>query len=257
LVVARTGVPGYNSPVKTPRLLSGPRIALALAVAGGVLSPSSGLPAEPFTGDVGVPPGGQVVDEVVAVVRTRGGDARVITLTKVAEEGRIALVSRGGIEAAFARLDGAVLRASLDWYVDQLLLLDEAVRLQVFEVDAAAALAEMARFKGAFPSPRDFKAFLFQIDATEEEVLATLRRSLRVRRYLESRLGRLRATPAEVQAWYAAHQSEVGGRPLAEVADEITARLSAARADAETKALLADLRARADIRVLVDLGTRQ
>jgi hypothetical protein len=198
-----------------------------------------------------------VVDEVVAVVRTRGGEASVITLTRVTEEGRIALVSRGGIEAAFARLDGAVLRASLDWYVDQLLLLDEAVRLQVFEVDRAAALSEMTRFKGAFPSPRDFKAFLFEIDVTEEEVLATLRRSLRVRRYLESRLGRLRATPAEVQAWYAAHQAEVGGRPLAEVSDEIASRLSASRADAETKALLADLRARADIRVLVDLGTRR
>jgi hypothetical protein len=197
-----------------------------------------------------------VADQVVAVVRTRGGDARVITLTKVTEEGRIALVSRGGIEAAFTRLDGAVLRASLDWYVDQILLLDEAVRLQVFEVDAASALSELTRFKGAFSSPKDFKAFLFEIDVTEEEVHSTLSRSLRVRRYLESRLGRLRVTPAEVQAWYAAHQAEVGGRPLAEVSDEITSRLSASRADAETKALLADLRARADIRVLVDLGTR-
>jgi hypothetical protein len=197
-----------------------------------------------------------VADEVVAVVRTRGGEARVVTLTKVTEEGRIAIVARGGIEAAFAPLDGAVLRASLDWYVDQILLLDEAVRLQVFEVDRAAALAELARFKAEFRSPKDYKAFLFEIDVTEEDVVATLRRSLRVRRYLESRLGRLRATPAEVEAWYAGHPAEVGGRPLAEVADEIGARLSASRADTETKTLLADLRARADIRVLVDLGAR-
>jgi hypothetical protein len=190
------------------------------------------------------------------VVRTRSGEARVVTLTKVAEEGRIALVSRGGIEAAFARLDGPVLRASLDWYVDQLLLLDEAVRLQVFEVDRAAALAELARFKAEFPNPKDYKAFLYEIDVTEEDLVAALRRALRVRRYLESRLGRLRATPAEVEAWYAAHPAEFGGRPLGEVADEIGARLSAVRADAETKSLLADLRARADIRVLVDLGAR-
>jgi hypothetical protein len=191
---------------------------------------------------------------VVAVVATRGREARVVTRSKVAEEGRIALVSRGGIEAASAPLDGMVLRASLDWYVDQILLHDEAVRLQVFEVERDAALAELARFKAAFATPGAFKAFLHAIDATEEDLTTTLRRSLRVRRYLESRLGRLRPGAREVEAWYQAHASEYAGRTLPEVADEITARLAASRADAETKTLLADLRNRADIRILVDLG---
>jgi len=223
-------------------------MVLALAAAGAA--------AAPFPGRTAEPPGGQVVDQVVAVVGTRGGEARVITLTKVTEEGRIALVSRGGTEAAFARLDGAVLRASLDWYVDQLLLHDEAVRLQVFEVDQATALAELARFKAEFPDPKNYQAFLVEIDVGEKDLLASLRRSIRVRRYLESRMGRLRASPGEVAAWYAAHAAEFGGRTLAEVSDEIAARLSASRADAETKVLLADLRGRADIRVLVDLGAR-
>lgn len=205
-------------------------------------------------GGVDAPSGGRVVDEVVAVVATRGRDASVVTLSKVAEEGRIALVSRGGIEAASAPLDGAVLRASLDWYVDQLLLHEEAVRLKVFEVDREAAVAELARFKAEFATPGDFKAFLFAIDATEEDLTTTLRRSLRVRRYLESRLGRLRPAPREVEAWYQAHASDYGGRTLAEATDEIAARLTSSRADAETKALLADLRNRADIRILVDLG---
>jgi len=205
-------------------------------------------------GGADAPDGGLVVDEVVAVVATRGREAHVITRSKVAEEGRIALVSRGGIEAATGVLDGAVLRASLDWYVDQLLLHEEAVRLQVFEVDRDAAVAELTRFKAEFAAPKDFKAFLFQIDATEEELTATLRRSLRVRRYLESRLGRLRPTSREIEAWYEAHAADYGGRPIAEVNDEITARLTAARADVETKALLRDLRSRADIRILVDLG---
>ncbi len=202
------------------------------------------------------PPGGRVVDEVVAVVATRGREARVITLSRVREEGRIALVSRGGIEAAFAPLDGVVLRASLDWYVDQLLLHEEAVRLQVFEVDRAAAQAELERFRSEFHDPKRFKAFLYAIDATEEDLVATLRRNLRVRRYLESRLGRSRASAADVEAWYAAHPGEYGGRPLSEVSDEIAARVSASRADAETRALLAELRRRADIRILVDLGAR-
>lgn len=207
-------------------------------------------------GAADAPDGGSTVDEVVAVVATRGREARVITLSKVAEEGRVALVSRGGIEAATGTLDGAVLRASLDWYVDQLLLHEEATRLKVFEVDRTAALAELARFKAEFRNPRDFKNFLFEIDATEEDLTATLRRSLRVRKYLESRLGRIRPTSAEVEAWYAAHASDYGGRPLSEVTEEITARLTSGRADGETKALLADLRGRADIRILVDLGAR-
>ncbi len=205
-------------------------------------------------GGMDAPSGGRVVDEVVAVVATRGREAVVVTRSKVVEEGRIALVSRGGIEAASAPLDGLVLRASLDWYVDQILLHEEAVRLQVFEVDREAAVAELARFKAEFPTPGAFKAFLFQIDATEEDLTTTLRRSLRVRRYLESRLGRLRPAQREVAAWYQAHASDYGGRTLAEATDEIAARLAASRADAETKALLADLRNRADIRILVDLG---
>jgi hypothetical protein len=211
----------------------------------------------PFAAGVAdVPDEGRVVDEVVAVVATRGREAHVITLSRVAEEGRIALVSRGGMNAATSALDGAVLRASLDWFVDQLLLHEEAVRLQVFAVDREAAVAELARFKGAFATPGDFKAFLFEIGLTEEELMTTLRRSLRVRRYLDSRLGRLRPTPGEIEAWYAAHAADYGGRPLDQVTDEISVRLAAGKADFETRALLADLRGRADIRILVDLGAR-
>ncbi len=236
MVVARKGRGRLESPSVTKR-------ALALVL----LAPLSAWGAD-------APAGGRIVDEVVAVVASRGREARVVTRTKVAEEGRIALVSRGGIEAAFAPLDGAVLRASLDWFVDQLLLHEEAVRLQVFEVDRDSAVAELKRFKAEFATSKDFKAFLHEIDATEEELTATLRRNLRVRRYLESRLGRLRPTSREVEAWYEAHAADYGGRPIAQVTDEITARLTAARADAETKALLRDLRGRADIRILVDLG---
>lgn len=214
------------------------------------------LLAVPLAAGGAEPPVGKVVDEVVAVVATRGREARVVTLTKVAEEGRIALVSRGGVEAAFAPLGGAVLRASLDWYVDQVLLFDEAVRLQVFEVDRAAVQAEVARFRGEFRSPKDFQAFLYQIDATEEELSNILRRSLRVRRYLESRLGRSRPSAAEIQAWYDAHASEYGGLPLGAVRDDVAARVTGARADAETRALLSELRSRADIRILVDLDAR-
>jgi hypothetical protein len=101
----------------------------------GAAAAGSPVPAPPVT----PPAGGRLVEEVAAVVRPRAGEARIITLTKVAEEGRIALVAHGGLDAAFRPLDGAALRASLEYYIDQLLLHEEAVRLNIFEVDRAEA----------------------------------------------------------------------------------------------------------------------
>lgn len=201
--------------------------------------------AEPSAGEPG-----RVVEEVVAVVRPPGGEARVITLTKVAEAGRIALVSRGGLEAADRPLDGAALHASLEWYIDQILLHDEAARLEVFEVGRADALAALARFRDVFPRPEDYRAFLVALEIEEEELLSMLRRMLRVRRYLESRLGRVRVTDADVEAWHRRHAAEMRGRPLAEVKDLVRSRIVEERVDAETRAILADLRSRSDIRVL-------
>jgi hypothetical protein len=104
------------------------------AASAGVLLVPARAPAQPRPG---APPEGRLVEEVAAVVRPRSGEARVITLTKVSEEGRIALVSHGGLDAAFRPLDAAALRASLEYYIDQVLLHEEAVRLNIFEVDRA------------------------------------------------------------------------------------------------------------------------
>jgi len=209
--------------------------------------------AGPGAPDGGVAPG-RLLDEVVAVVKPSRGEARVVTRSKVAEEGRIALVSAGGLEAAYKPLDAGALAASLSWYVDQILLYEEAVRLKVFEVERADAVAALARFQKRFPRPEDYRAFLYDLDITEEELLGTLRRTLRVQRYLESRLGRIRVSDAEAEAYYRAHVADLGGAAFAEVKDAVKARLGAERAEADTRALLADLRARSEIRVLVEFA---
>ena len=224
-----------------------PRVAGTLAL---VALASLAAGPSPDGGPGPAPSAGRVVEEVVAVIRPPRGEARIITLTKLTEEGRIALVSRGGLEAAFRSLDRAALQASLEWYIDQLLLFDEATRLRVFEVDRGDALAALGRFKEVFPRPEDYRAFLFEIDVTEEELLATLRRTLRVRRYLESRLGRVRVSDAEAEAWHRRHAAEMGDLPFADVRDAVKARVAEERADAETRAILADLRSRSDVRVL-------
>ncbi len=196
-----------------------------------------------------------VVERVVAVIRTpAAAEARVVTLTKVEEEARIALVSRGAVLAATQPLDAAALRAGLEWLIDQTLLGDEAARLQVFEIERAEVLAELARFKARFARAADYPSFLARCDLSEEELAAVLRRTLRARRYVESRLSRAgRVSESDVTAWMEAHPRELlADREAARAA--VRAALVDERLRDEVKGLVRDLRARADVRVLYDFG---
>ena len=74
---------------------------------------------------------------------------RVVTLTKLVEEARIALVSRGATAAATGPLDRAALRAALEWLLDQMLVADEAARLQLDEVAARGRGRRAAPLPGA------------------------------------------------------------------------------------------------------------
>ncbi|HZZ84659.1 MAG TPA: hypothetical protein VFE30_08990 [Anaeromyxobacteraceae bacterium] len=196
------------------------------------------------------------VDEVVAVIRASAGAApTVVTLSRLAEEARIALVSRGALGAAAAPLDRPALRAALDWLVDQTLLVDEAARLEVFQVEPAEAAAEVRRFQERFAAAADYRAFLARNDLAEEELTAVLRRTLRAERYVQGRLSRAaRVTDADVEGHWQARRDELGRRPLAEQRAAIRARLAEDRTRAELKALLAELRARAEVRLLDPLG---
>jgi hypothetical protein len=193
--------------------------------------------------------GPRVVEEVVAVVRNpAGAPPRIVTLTRLVEEARIALVARGATEAATRPLDAAALRAALEWHLDELLVADEAARLAVEEVDRAAVEAELRRFEARFASPASYRAFLAATELTEEEVAATLARGMRVQRYVERRVGRaVRVTDDEVDAWLRARGVEPAAGP---VRDGARARLAEERAQAHVKELLAELRARADVRIL-------
>jgi hypothetical protein len=194
--------------------------------------------------------GGEDLERVVAVVRSPGAsEPNVITLTDVEEEARIALVSRGALLAAAQPLDGPALRAGLEWLVDQLLLNEEASRLQVFAIERAEGLAELARFRARFVRPADYQAFLARCDLSEPELEAVLRRMLRVSRYLESRVSQAaHVADGDVTAWL--EKNEAGSR------DREAARVHLAkeRMEEEAKALVRDLRSRAQVRVFEDLA---
>ena len=160
-----------------------------------------------------------------AVVATRGREARVVTLSKVAEEGRIALVSRGGWMQRPPPSTGRCCGPPSTGTSTSSCCTRRRSGSRCSRWTGRPR-SRSWRVSRAIRDAREFKAFLFEIDATEEDLTSTLRRSLRVRRYLESRLGRFRPAPREVEAWYRAHASDYGGRTLAEAADEIAARLA-------------------------------
>jgi len=196
-----------------------------------------------------VEPAGEVAEEIVAVVRNPPGAApRLVSLTRLTDEARIVLVSRGAAEAAFQAIDLPALRATLGWLIDQTLLSDDAARLRVAEVDRDGAAAELRRFRARFVDASAYARFLASAELSEEEVAAVLLRTLRVDRYLETRIGRGAAVADdEVQAYVRDHELAATTRAAREA---VRARIAQGRVDAQVRALLAELRSRADVRVL-------
>jgi hypothetical protein len=198
------------------------------------------------------PAGGGIVEEVVAVVRNPpSAPPRLITLTKLAEEARIVLVSRGATAAAAGPLDRAALRAALDWLLDQMLVSDEATKLRLDEVDQEAVRAELRRFQDRFATFPEYAAFLARWELSEDELAATLARMVRVERYVKSRVGRgARVEEDEVDRWL----RELGA-PDAPPSARAAARerLVEERAAASVRELLLELRSRAEIRIIGSL----
>lgn len=199
--------------------------------------------------------GATVMEEVVAVVRNPPGSSpRLVTLTRLVEEARIVLASRGAVEAAAGPVDVAVLRATLEWVLDQTLLSDEASRLQVAQVSRDQIDAELARFRARFPDEAAYARFLAVAELSDEEVSSVLARMLRVERYLDTRVGRGSSVSDEDVQRYARER----GLSVASAAarDAVRGRLAEARIEVAVRELMAELRARADIRVLdPELGT--
>jgi hypothetical protein len=107
---------------------------------------------------------------------------------------------------------------------------------------------ELRRFQGRFSRPGAYRDFLARCDVTEEELLVVLRRMLRVQRYVDSRVaaaGRVREEEVDRLLGPDARSPDRAGLRGAG-----RAALAERRTGREVKALLADLRSRATIRVL-------
>lgn len=187
--------------------------ALLLAAAGPVRAQPSRWPQ----------PGsrGEVLDRVVAVV-----EGEVMTRSMLAFETRVALVARGGQRAAEEQPDLEAMRAALPVLIGEKLAQAEAERLAVFEVEATEVDAALQTFKRQL-APTRLDAFLESADITPGELLAMLRRRLRVERYFARRFeSEGRATPQEVEAWVSLHAQELGDTSQPELREAVRQQLA-------------------------------
>jgi hypothetical protein len=194
--------------------------ALLVAAGAGQTIPSTVPPPDPPTAAAALLEGATLIDSTVAIV-----DRRVITLSLLDQEARLAFVEHGAIDDTVAPLDAGKRRAALSYLINQLLLENEAARLQVFEVsDQESANAQKA-LQSRFPSPAAFRAFLVRFDISPESLDQSVRRRLRAERYLADRL-RLLDSSSHTGAG-----KDVSG---------------------QVETILQDIRSRHDVRVLTD-----
>jgi hypothetical protein len=217
---------------------------LAALLAATVWAPavSSGEPAEqPLTGSKW-----RAVDRIVAVV-----EKQPLLLSELELEARVAFIRQGAAQEALGELSDEDLARTLDYVIGQRLAFDEAVRLQVFEVSDVDIAAAVRDFSSRFAHEKAYRDWLLLHECSEDQLAAILRRDLRVARLLESKVKlAARTTEEEIRQFYKDHAADFSDQPYAQVREGIRSHLTRERYRELTRQLIADLRARAEVRLL-------
>lgn len=196
---------------------------------------------------------GPVIDRIVAVVEGVE-DGRVITWSDLTFEAAVALVQRGGMQAATATLDDQALRTALDYAIAQRLLIAEADKVGAFQPDDGELDAAVRAFQSRFDSEAAFQRFLRKHDVDRAALREVLRRTLRAERVLDGRV-RLRAqvSEADVRRYYDQHQQELNGT-YDEVRQALREKLLREKYAALVAAEVQRLQKAADVRMVAPPG---
>ena len=186
-----------------------------------------------------------LVDEIVAVV-----DGRQILLTDLELQARLAKARRDGPSWLQAPLDARLLEASLSQMIDELVVVGQADKLQVFRVAPTEIDAGVQELRTAIGAAA-YDQFMNENEVVDLTIREVVERGLRARHYLEGRF-RLASKPkdAEIAAYFAAHAEEFKGHQLADMASLIRERLTREKFDELTRNFVNDVRGRAVIRIL-------
>ncbi len=141
-------------------------------------------------------------------------------------------------------------RETLEGLINRRLLLQEAGRIHLVEVSEADVAAEQEKLRGRFGTEDAYRAFLASTGLTETQLSRILGERLLVERFVQKKIELFaRVTHDEAQSYYAEHGAEFKGLRFTEVQPQITTLLAAQKTAQQLDQYLADLRARADIRV--------
>lgn len=185
----------------------------------------------------------RVVDRVVAII-----EGRVLSLSELEFEARVALVQRGGIQALGAPLDEETLRGALELVINQRVQVLNADRLQAFPAEPSEVEARLEAFRARIGGPAPLERFLARNDVSLEGLKAILARGLRAERVLDSRI-RLRAQvgETEIRRFYEQHAADYP-TDYETVRDVIREKLFRERYAALAVEELAQVRASAQVR---------
>jgi len=111
--------------------------------------------------------------------------------------------------------------------------------------------AEIEKLKKRLGSDEAFAAFLARLGMTREQMGRMLGERLLVEKFIEKKIGLyVRVGRDEEQDYYNSHLAEFKGRQFPEVQKTITARLADQKLDQQVAKYLAELKGKADIRVI-------
>ncbi|MDE3153990.1 MAG: hypothetical protein KGN76_02760 [Acidobacteriota bacterium] len=184
----------------------------------------------------------EIIDRVLAVV-----SGEVITLSDARAARTFGLVTLPpGVDA---------INAVLQQLIDRDLMLGEVEHYAPPEPDPKAIDRDLAAIRARFPSQAAYEQALLVAGFDQAHLRAVVRDNLRIQAYLDQRFPTPPApSDEEVAQYYQTHAAAFtrnGVRlPLAQVHDEIVARLDAERRNALIAEWLAGLRVRGNLRIL-------
>jgi peptidyl-prolyl cis-trans isomerase SurA len=217
-----------------------------------LLAALAGLTASPGLGQAS-PPAGELVDRVVAVV-----DEEPILMSDLQRAIRLGLVERREGES-----EAALLRRTLDEWIERRLRLAEIARFGFEEAPLEEVERQIERLRARFPDEAAWRAELVALGLGEAEVRQLVARQLAVLSYLEQRLGpRAFVGLEEIQRYY---DDELVPRlraqgdpipPVEEVREAIRAVVREQKLDREIELWTARLRRESDVIDLLDAPSK-
>jgi hypothetical protein len=182
----------------------------------------------------------EFVDNIVAVV-----NSEIITTTELDQTA--ALNERHGSLVP----DKDALRAeTLNGLITRRLLVQEARRQKFIEVTGREIDAEKSALVRRAGSEEAFAAFLRNIGLASRDLDRMLSEQVLVRKFIEKKFSLfVRISRDEAQQYFDAHRGEFPGKNFSDVQKTITARMADERINGQLDQFLAEIRARADIRI--------